>query len=485
METQIQANGVHGAHHEDEKPLRLAAFEMEIPIGTRRNGNWWSAAFHNVTAVVSAGVLGLPNAMVFLTWGPGIVVLILSWIVTLFSFWQLIQLHERPPNKRFNRYHELGQEAFGKTRGFWIVVPLQLLVELSVDILYMVVGGQALQNIYNMNCSGDCPLSNLGPNPYRRTYIWILVFASVYFLLVQLPTLSSLSKLSLAAAIMSIGYSTIAWIIPVALNHQHNDMTNGNGLVSVTPRYHLPYYDGTTRGGKFHHTDTEAYVLSIFNALSTVAFAYAGHNVSLEIQATLPSTPEEPSRIAMWRGVMLAYAIIALCYFPVALICYWAYGNDLKKSNLGILRYESWPVWLATAANLMVVIHVTGSYLIYAMPLFDMMELVLVGKWRLPPSFKLRLITRSLYVGFTMVMAMTFPFFKGLLGFFGGFAYAPTTYFLPCCMWLAMCKPNRWSLEWTVNWICIILGVLLMLVGSIGGFWQIFVEAYAYKFYPN
>jgi hypothetical protein len=33
------------------------------------------------------------------------------------------------------------------------------------------------------------------------------------------------------------------------------------------------------------------------------------------------------------------------------------------------------------------------------MPLFDMMELVLVGKWGLPPSFKLRLITRSLYVG--------------------------------------------------------------------------------------
>jgi hypothetical protein len=33
------------------------------------------------------------------------------------------------------------------------------------------------------------------------------------------------------------------------------------------------------------------------------------------------------------------------------------------------------------------------------MPLFDMMELVLVGRWGLPPSFKLRLITRSLYVG--------------------------------------------------------------------------------------
>lgn len=30
----------------------------------------------------------------------------------------------------------------------------------------------------------------------------------------------------------------------------------------------------------------------------------------------------------------------------------------------------------------------------------------------------------------TMFIAITFPFFDGLLGFFGGFAFAPTTYFV-------------------------------------------------------
>jgi hypothetical protein len=29
-----------------------------------------------------------------------------------------------------------------------------------------------------------------------------------------------------------------------------------------------------------------------------------------------------------------------------------------------------------------------------------------------------------------MFIAITFPFFGGLLGFFGGFAFAPTTYFV-------------------------------------------------------
>jgi hypothetical protein len=36
---------------------------------------------------------------------------------------------------------------------------------------------------------------------------------------------------------------------------------------------------------------------------------------------------------------------------------------------------------------------------IYAMPVFDMLEMALAKKWLLPPSLKLRLITRTTYVG--------------------------------------------------------------------------------------
>jgi len=34
------------------------------------------------------------------------------------------------------------------------------------------------------------------------------------------------------------------------------------------------------------------------------------------------------------------------------------------------------------------------------------------------------------FVAATMFVGMTFPFFGGLLAFFGGFAFAPTTYFV-------------------------------------------------------
>jgi amino acid permease len=97
----------------------------------------------------------------------------------------------------------------------------------------------------------------------------------------------------------------------------------------------------------------------IFNALGQISFAFAGHAVTLEIQATIPSTPEKPSRVPMWKGALGAYFINAICYFPVAIIGYWAFGQDVNDNVLMSLQKSS---WLIASANLMVFIHVVGSY---------------------------------------------------------------------------------------------------------------------------
>ncbi|XP_022868165.1 lysine histidine transporter 1-like [Olea europaea var. sylvestris] len=227
-------------------------------------------------------------------------------------------------------------------------------------------------------------------------------------------------------------------------------------------------------------TTTAGTVFNFFSALGDVAFAYAGHNVVLEIQSTIPSTPEKPSKVPMWRGVIVAYVVVALCYFPVALIGYWMFGNKVDDNILITLEK---PIWLIAMANMFVVVHVIGSYQIYAMPVFDMIETVLYKKLKFRPSWYVRFVSRNIYVGFTMFVAISFPFFGGLLGFFGGFAFAPTTYFLPCIMWLAIYKPRKFSLSWWTNWICIILGILLMIVAPIGALRQIILQAKDYDFY--
>ncbi|XP_004489585.1 lysine histidine transporter 1-like [Cicer arietinum] len=431
----------------EEKSEREKKIEEWLPINADRSAKWWYSTFHNVTAMVGAGVLGLPYSLADLGWGPGVTILILSWIITLYTLWQMVEMHEMVPGKRFDRYHELGQHAFGKKLGLYIVVPQQLVVEIGVNIVYMVTGGASLQKFHNTVCP-SCK--------HVKLSFFIMIFASSQFVLSHLPNFNSISGVSLVAAVMSFCYSTIGWTASV-----HKGVQNG---VQYSNKAH------TTTGTLFN----------FFNALGSVAFAYAGHNVVLEIQATIPSTPQKPSKIPMWRGVVVAYIVVALCYFPVAIIGYLVFGNEVKDNILISLEK---PAWLIAMANFFVVLHVIGSYQIYAMPVFDMIEGVLVKNLNFNPSKILRFVVRNVYVAFTMFIAISFPFFGGLLGFFGGFAFAPTTYFLPCIMWLAIYKPKRFGLSWCTNWICIVLGLCIMILSPIGALRNIILEAKTYKFY--
>lgn len=414
---------------------------------TPRRGKWWYVTFHNVTAMVGAGVLSLPYAMAHLGWGPGAVAMLASWGITLYTLWLLIQLHECVPGVRFDRLRDLGAHALGPRLGPWVVVPQQLIVQLGCDMVYMVTGGNCLQKFAESVCPTCAPL--------HQSY-WICIFGSSQFLLSQLPNLDAITAVSFLAAAMSLSYSTISWAACVA-----RGPVRGVSYV---------YKDGTAADSTFR----------VFSALGQVAFAYAGHGVVLEIQVTIPSTPTKPSRAPMWKGTVAAYLVTAACYFPVALVGYWAFGRDVGDNVLVALQR---PPWLVAAANMMVVIHVLGSYQVYAMPIFETMETILITRFRVPQGWLLRLVARSAYVAFTLFIAVTFPFFGDLLGFFGGFAFTPTSYFLPCILWLKIKKPPRFSASWLVNWGCIVFGVLLMLASTIGGLRSIIQDASTFQFY--
>ncbi|XP_021754509.1 lysine histidine transporter-like 6 isoform X2 [Chenopodium quinoa] len=415
--------------------------------GPPRRAKWWYSTFHTVTAMVGAGVLSLPYAMAYLGWGPGTVVMILSWCITLNTMWQMIQLHECVPGTRFDRYYDLGKYAFGPKLGPWVVLPQQLIVQVGCDIVYMVTGGKCLKNFMEIACTNCVEL--------RQSY-WIIIFGSIHFFLSQLPNFNSVSAVSLAAAVMSLSYSTIAWVGCLAKGQIEN-VNYG-----------------------YKKTSNVDFMFRVFNALGQISFAYAGHAVVLEIQATMPSTPERPSKVSMWKGALGSYFVNALCYFPVAFIGYWAFGQDVDDNVLVGLKK---PGWLIASANLMVVIHVIGSYQVYAMPIFDMLENLMINKLKFPPGLTLRLITRTIYVGLTLFLGVTFPFFGDLLGFFGGFGFAPTAYFLPCVIWLVIKKPKRFSASWFINWACIIIGVLIMLASTIGGLRNIVMDSSSYCFY--
>ncbi|XP_022575699.2 lysine histidine transporter-like 3 isoform X3 [Brassica napus] len=347
-------------HVEDHQSFDL---EDWLPITASRNANWYYSAFHNVTAMVGAGVLGLPYAMSELGWGPGVAVLILSWVITLYTLWQMIEMHEMFEGQRFDRYHELGQAAFGRKLGLYIIVPLQLLVETSACIIYMVTGGESLKKVHQLSV-GDDKCTKL------RIEYFILIFASSQFVLSLLKNFNSISGVSLVAAVMSVSYSTIAWVASLAREAPE----------SVEYGY---------------KKRTNSVPLDLLGGLGEIAFAYAGHNVVLEIQATIPSTPENPSKRPMWKGAIVAYLIVAFCYFPVALIGFKTFGNNVEENILTSLHD---PKALIILANMFVVVHLLGSYQVYAMPVFDMIESVMIRKWHFRPTRVLRFSIRWTFV---------------------------------------------------------------------------------------
>nr|CAD1826701.1 unnamed protein product [Ananas comosus var. bracteatus] len=403
-----------------------------------RRAKWWYATFHNVTAMVGAGVLSLPYAMAHLGWGPGTLALVVSWCITLYTLWLMIELHECVPGKRFDRYRDLGEHAFGPRLGPWIVVPQQLIVQVGCDTVYMVTGGKCLQKFAEIACR---PAPRCG-------------------------------SLSFAAAVMSLSYSTISWVACFARGQPAR---------------------GVSYGYKKSATAWDS-VFRVFSALGQVAFAYAGHGVVLEIQATIPSTPAEPSKATMWRGTVAAYFVTALCYFPVAMIGYWAFGQDVDDNVLMALRRRrgsspppiSWSSCMSWEA-----ISSCFSFKHSEFSIFGFILLCLIIVQRNPTDHKIKASTWDHSPSNSSISLCRFhplcwsniSIFRGFTGFFGGFGFTPTSYFLPCIIWLAIKKPRRFSLSWVANWGCIVIGVLIMFASTIGGLRNIIADASTFQFY--
>lgn len=107
---------------------------------------------------------------------------------------------------------------------------------------------------------------------------------------------------------------------------------------------------------------TMARIMGIFNAMTTVFFAYGGHNVALEIQATLRINERQISTVKpMMRGVNWTFFITGLCYFGVSIAGFWAFGTSVGDNVL--LAFKSGPhQWVVTMASMFVVVHVAAAY---------------------------------------------------------------------------------------------------------------------------
>lgn len=413
-----------------------------LPITESRNGNAFYAAFHVLNSNIGFQALMLPLAFATLGWAWGTVCLTVAFIWQLYSIFLLVQLHESVPGIRHSRYLFLAMAAFGKRLGKVAALFPVMYLSGGTCVMLIITGGGTLKLLFNTLCDSDN--GNTCSAHALTGAEWFLVFTCAAILVAQLPNLNSMAMVSLVGAVTSITYCTLFWVLSVKKGRPSN--------VS---------YKSTLS----QDSTAVAKISDVLNAIGIIVLAYRGHNVLLEIQGTLPSDFERTSKEPMRRGVSMSYVLISMCVFPLAIAGFWAYGNQINDGGLFYsfpqLHKNQITKFSMGALYVLVIIHCLSSYQIYAMPVFDNLEIRYTSIKNEKCSALARTCIRLFFGGLTFFISVTFPFLPSLSALIGSITLVPITYAYPCFMFLSLKKPPRRGLVWCFNVALGCLGLLL------------------------
>ncbi|KAK6946511.1 Amino acid transporter, transmembrane domain [Dillenia turbinata] len=427
---------------------RLDPQDAWLPITESRNGNAYYAAFHTLCSGIGIQALILPVAFTILGWTWAIICLTLAFIWQLYTLYLLVQLHENTETMtRYCRYLQLASATFGE-RLAKILAGLPIIyLSGGTCVALIILGGSTSRTFYQILCGQLCTSKPL------TTAEWYLVFTCAAVLLSQLPNLNSIAGISLVGAITAVGYCSFIWITSVAKGR----------LPGVS-------YNPVKSNGQV------ADFFAVLNALGIIAFAFRGHNLVLEIQSTMPSSEKHPSRVPMWRGVKIAYTIIALCLFPLAIGGYWAYGQKIPQAGMLTAFYKyhrtNTSQFILGLTSLFVIVNAVSSFQIYGMPMFDELESQFTKRRKKPCPWWLRVTFRFLFGFICFFVAVAIPFLGSVSGLIGGLSL-PVTLSFPCFMWLKVKKPKVYGPVWWINWILGIVGIGLSALLISGGVYTV------------
>ncbi|GMH18123.1 hypothetical protein Nepgr_019964 [Nepenthes gracilis] len=430
-----------------EAEKQFSKLEAWLPLTESRNGNIYRTFFHLVNSGIGTQALVLPVALTHLGWAWGIICFLLAFSWQLYTIWLLVHLHESPSGKRYSRYLQLAVASFGPKLGKLLAVFPVMYQSGGTCANLIINAGGILKLLFRVICDeGDrC-------NPTAVSDVeWYLVFVFIAIVIAQHPNLNSLALVSLVGTITAAAYCYVIWIVPVSRSRPSGVFYGANkGIDSETTR-----------------------AMGVLSAFGTIAFAFRGHNLVLEIQGTLPTSLSNPCRKTMWRAVTRSYCLIASCLIPLAIAGYWAYGNLIPTGGM-LTAYPEFHGHGAALAVMyfLVIIACLCSFQLYAMPVFDNLEIVAIGKRGKACEWWLRAGMRCFFGGLVFFGSVALPFLPKLAALIGGIGL-PLTFVYPCFMWIAIKKPRSLSPMWWLNWVLGCSGVVVSVLVVISAIWNL------------
>ena len=112
------------------------------------------------------------------------------------------------------------------------------------------------------------------------------------------------------------------------------------------------------------------------------------------------------------------------------------------------------------------------TFQVYAMVVFDNLEVRYTSKKNQPCPRWVRTFLRIFYGGLAFFLSVTFPFLGRLAPLVGG-AKLPLTFAYPCFMWIATKKPRPNGLVWFINMGLGSFGIVLTILIVIAAAWTL------------
>ncbi|KAK1588478.1 hypothetical protein Q3G72_023759 [Acer saccharum] len=442
--------------------------------GRIRTGTLWTGIAHAFTATIGSGILALPWCMGQLGWILGPFVLVSFAAITYYTAIHLCDCYRTPdPVNGRRNYNYMGAvRALLGPRNVLICGIIQysnlwgsMIGYTITTVISMAALKRSISCFHEKGRSARCDVS---ANKY------MLLYGAFEVILSQCPNLEKAAFLSVVAAVTSLLYSFIVIGLSTAkLISSHFDF-KGSLMVAHQSSLDIDMPSST----KIWH---------VFQAFGNLAFAFNYTTLLLEIQDTLKLAPAENK--VMKKVTLCSVGSTTLFYISIGCTGYAAYGNQVPGNILS--RFYNL-LWLVDVANLAVIVHLIFAYQVYAQPVFAVHERWLGSTW--PTSFLNRIYTikitfihnftihftpgrlllRSIFVMFTTLVAMIFPFFNAVLGFIGALSFWPLTVYFPLTMYTVQANIKRGSSTWIVFQVLGLVSMVVTLIAAVGSIADIF-----------
>ncbi|KAI7907533.1 transmembrane amino acid transporter protein-domain-containing protein [Cokeromyces recurvatus] len=386
------------------------------------NGNFWTGYFNVTCIVAGTGTLGLPHAFALGGW-IGIFILLLSYLMAIYSGIILIRCLYYKPGQRLHDYKSVGTAAFGWL-GYGVASFLHWLNLFGCPALYLVLASS------NMNYLLRYTQAALD---FKS---WCCIIGAV--LLIPSLITKTLREVSVLSAVGALCTMIAVFIVAIQSPLDHNSNPN-------------------------IHTVTDSVIWTGFpSALSTIAFSYGGINTYPHVEHAL----KKPNQ---WKWcVIFGLGTCTILYLLTAVPGYWAFGRETLSPIYNNLNDQR--------KGKIIAIIVMTIHVILAIPIYTTSFSLEFEKWtnitdeRLGKlkAWLIRAIIRTCTMAVLVILAIFIPYFGDFMSLIGALSNCGLVFLLPVLCYLKLTGfRNKPIYELAFCALTIFMGIVGCIFGTI------------------